>query len=222
MVAVAHRAGPDGGHVGAAARLGHRDGGEGLPAADRGEVLLLEGLAARPVEVRRGHVGVHAHRHGERARARARHLLVEHRGGEEVGAGAAVLLVVLHAEEAELAHARPDATSGSRPPSSHSSTCGATSLSTKDRTACRNISCCSSKTFTPPPLGPLGLDRVAVHRALGGARQRVGERHHVRPLEAGDLRRPRSRVTCWAVWPPGASTSTTALIASPQRASGMP
>jgi hypothetical protein len=63
--AVADGPRPDGGHVGAAARLGHRDGRERLPAADRGQVLLLE----RPA-------------------AGAGNLLAEHRGGEEVGGGA--------------------------------------------------------------------------------------------------------------------------------------
>src|SRR5688500_9304183 len=37
---------------------------------------------------------------------------------------------------------------GMRPAASHSSTWGATSLSTKLRTAARNISCCSLNTFT--------------------------------------------------------------------------
>src|SRR5436190_5278502 len=37
---------------------------------------------------------------------------------------------------------------GMRPAVSHASTCGITSFSTKDRTVARNMSCCSSKTFT--------------------------------------------------------------------------
>src|SRR5207245_4133412 len=64
--------------------------------------------AARPVEVGRGHVAVDADGHGERARPRARALLVEHGRSQEVGAGAAVLVVVLDAEQPQLAHARPD------------------------------------------------------------------------------------------------------------------
>src|SRR5207245_142715 len=40
--------------------------------------------------------------------ARARALLVQDGRGEEVASVAAVLLVVLHAEQPELAHARPD------------------------------------------------------------------------------------------------------------------
>jgi len=43
-----------------------------------------------------------------RAGAGARALLVQDRRGEQVGAGASVLLVVLDAQEAELAHAPPD------------------------------------------------------------------------------------------------------------------
>src|SRR6185503_4725549 len=105
VVAVAHRAGLDGRHVRAAARLGDGDGAEVPALADAGEILFLQRLAPRPVQMWRRHIVLHAHRHGQRARARARHLLVEHRGGEEVRAGATVLLVVLHAEEAQLAHA---------------------------------------------------------------------------------------------------------------------
>src|SRR5438552_5537232 len=37
---------------------------------------------------------------------------------------------------------------GMRPAVSHASNCGITSFSTKDRTVARNMSCCSSKTFT--------------------------------------------------------------------------
>ena len=86
VVAVAHGARADGRHVAAAAGLGDRDGGERLAAADGRQVLLLERLAARPVEVRRRHVAVDADGHGERARARARALLVQHGGREDVGA----------------------------------------------------------------------------------------------------------------------------------------
>jgi hypothetical protein len=42
------------------------------------------------------------------APARAGHLLAEDGGGEHVGARAAVLLVVLHPEEAQRAHPGPD------------------------------------------------------------------------------------------------------------------
>src|SRR6185295_151619 len=81
---------------------------------------------------------------------------------------------------------------GIRPAASHSSMCGAISLSTKLRTVLRNISCCSLKIFTQQPLSrraaPAGLDVLAVHRAVCGPRQRIGERHHVRALEASDLR----------------------------------
>src|SRR5438128_2974802 len=38
-------------------------------------------------------------------------------------------------------------------------------------------------------LAPRGLHGLAVHGALRGAREGVGERHGVRPLETGDLRR---------------------------------
>src|SRR5512134_125739 len=76
---------------------------------------------------------------------------------------------------------------GISPASSHSSTCGSTSFCTKVRTACLNISCCSSKIFTVRALlGPLGLDRVAVHRPFRAARQGLAEGHHLWPLEAGD------------------------------------
>src|SRR6058998_3387475 len=88
---------------------------------------------------------------------------------------------------------------GMRPAASHASTCGMTSRSTNARTVARNISWCSAKTFIRPPGedrlprysrsgAPPGLDRLAVHRSVGGAGQRVGERHRVRALEAGDLR----------------------------------
>jgi hypothetical protein len=58
--------------------------------------------------MRRGHVRVDAERHGEGGAAGARRFLAEHGRGEEVGAAAAVLLVVLDAEEAERPHAGPD------------------------------------------------------------------------------------------------------------------
>jgi hypothetical protein len=51
---------------------------------------------------------MHADRHRERAGTRARALFVQDGGRQQIGAPAPVLLVVLHAEEAELAHARPD------------------------------------------------------------------------------------------------------------------
>src|SRR3989475_12644169 len=94
--------------VAAAAGLGHRDRAELLAAADRRQVFLLQRLAARPVEVGRGHVRVDADGHRERARARPRALLVQDRRREQVGAGAAVLLVVLDSQEAALAPAPPD------------------------------------------------------------------------------------------------------------------
>src|SRR5882724_6294329 len=78
------------------------------PGSDVGQIALLEGLAARPIEVGGGHVRLHPHRHGQGSRARARHLLAQHHGGLEVGAHPPVFLVVLHPEEAQLAHARPD------------------------------------------------------------------------------------------------------------------
>src|SRR5213594_3829950 len=53
-----------------------------------------------------------------------------------------------------------------------------------------------SRSFTGPPGGkssrpvtPRGLHGLPVHRALRGAREGVGERHRVGPLEPGDLRR---------------------------------
>src|SRR6058998_884220 len=49
---------------------------------------------------------------------------------------------------------------GMRPAVSHASTCGITSFSTKDRTVARNMSCCSSKTFTS--LYPLQADGQVV------------------------------------------------------------
>ena len=49
-----------------------------------------------------------AERHGEGGAAGARCLLAEHGRGKEVGAAAAVLLVVFDPEEAKRAHAGPD------------------------------------------------------------------------------------------------------------------
>src|SRR4029453_13361729 len=108
VTTVADRPGADGRHVAAAARLGDRDGGQCVTPADGRQVLLLQGLAARPVEMGRGHVAVHADGHGEGAGARARALLVQHRRGQHVGARPAVLLVVLHPQQPQRAHARPD------------------------------------------------------------------------------------------------------------------
>src|SRR5262249_40900776 len=86
------------------------DAAHASPRADARQVALLEGLAARPVEMRRGHVRLHSHRHGEGAGARARHLLAQDHGGEEVGSRPTVPLVVLHSEKAQLPHARPNGT----------------------------------------------------------------------------------------------------------------
>src|SRR6266849_3795878 len=106
--AVAGGPGADRGDVAAAPGLGDRDRAELLAPADRRQILLLQRLAARPVEVGRGHVRVDADGHRERAGPRPRALLVQDRRGEQISAGAAVLLVVLDAQEAQLAHARPD------------------------------------------------------------------------------------------------------------------
>src|SRR2546422_1068615 len=72
------------------------------------ELLGDDLLHARPAEVGRGHVRVDTDGHRERAGPRPRALFVQDRRGEQIGAGAAVLLVVLDAQEAHLAHARPD------------------------------------------------------------------------------------------------------------------
>ena len=122
MVALADGPRPDGGDVAAAAGLRHRDRAELLAAADRGQVLRLERLAARPVEVGLGHerdAGLDLPREPEVVR-------VADLGQQErrdLGGVAGVddelddrppakrvrePLVVLDAQEAERAHARPD------------------------------------------------------------------------------------------------------------------
>src|SRR2546428_11843171 len=108
VIALAQGTGADGGYVAAAVRLGHRDRRQRFAPADGGEVLLIERLAARPVEVGARHVSVDPDRHRERAAARARALLVEDGAGEEVGARPTVLLVVFDAEQAQLAPPAPD------------------------------------------------------------------------------------------------------------------
>src|SRR5213592_2753247 len=104
VVAVAHGAGLDAGHVGAGARLGHGDRRHLLAADGRDEIALLQLLAAEAVERRGGHVGLHRDAHRDAGVVAARELLQEDRVVRVVEAEAAVALVVADAEEPELAH----------------------------------------------------------------------------------------------------------------------
>ena len=104
VVAVAHGAGLDAGHVGAGARLGDRDRCHLLAADRRDEIALLQLLAAEAVERRGGHVGLHRDAHGDAGVVAERELLQEDRMVGVVEAEAAVALVVADAEEPELAH----------------------------------------------------------------------------------------------------------------------
>ena len=82
-----------------------------------------------------------------------------------------------------------------------------------------------------PRMGELGLLGVEYDEKYGGAgadvlTSAVRGSPSVKTTTCGRLKRaifdPTKSVTAWAVWAPAARTSTTALTASPQRASGMP
>ncbi len=102
-IAVTPRAGADRGDVGAGVGLGHRHRGHQLARDHPAQVAVALRLRAAVHEVRARHVGVHQHRHDEAAEGRARQRLLEHDGGERVGAGAAVLGRIGDAEQAEVA-----------------------------------------------------------------------------------------------------------------------
>ncbi len=108
LVAVAHRARLDAGHVGPGVGLGDPQAGDLLAPDRRHQVALLLLLAAEQEDRRGGHVGVHRHAHRQAAGVAVRHLLGEHEVGVVVAALAAVLLGVGEAEEAQLAHAPED------------------------------------------------------------------------------------------------------------------
>ena len=100
VVAVAFRAGPDARHVRAGVGLGDRDRGNKLAAQRRGQVALLQLLAAVVVQRGRGHVVLHGDRHRDPGAAHPAEFLAEdHRVGV-VRALAAVGGVVLQAEQA--------------------------------------------------------------------------------------------------------------------------
>ncbi len=98
----------EGGEVGAAGGLGHRDGADELAARHAGQPALLLLLGAEVDDVGRAHVGVDAEA-GARRGVEAGHLLGD--DGVEavvVDAGAAELLGDVETEEALLAGLEPD------------------------------------------------------------------------------------------------------------------
>ena len=108
VVAVLDRARLDAGDVGAGVGLGDAEA-EDLLALDRGhDPFLLLLLGAEREDRRHRHVGVHRDAHRQAARVRVADLLGEHQARVVVAALAAVLLGLVEAEEAELAHARED------------------------------------------------------------------------------------------------------------------
>jgi hypothetical protein len=104
LVAVAHGAGLDAGHVGPRVGLGDGDGAHHF-APDRGhQEVLAQLVAPELVEGGRRHVGVHADPHGDAGVVAGAELLEEDRGVGVVEAGAAPLRVVAEPEQVELAH----------------------------------------------------------------------------------------------------------------------
>ena len=104
LVAVAHGARLDAGHVGAGVGLGDAEAGD-LLALDRGhEVGLLLLLGAEGEDRRRRHVGVDRDPHRQAAAVGVHDLLAEHEVAVVVAALAAVLLGEREAEQPELAH----------------------------------------------------------------------------------------------------------------------
>src|SRR5213592_726647 len=107
LVAVTHRATNEIGGVGADARLGERDGHDGLTADDAGQPPLLHLVGAVLADDLPGQSG-----QLQRVRARkvaARDLLHRDAGGQQVGFLAAVLGRRAETEQAELAHLPPRA-----------------------------------------------------------------------------------------------------------------
>src|SRR4029077_5209140 len=165
----------------------------------------------------RGHVGVHAHRHRERGAARAGDLLAEHRGGEDVGSGSPVLLVVLDTQEAQLAHPRPDG------------------LGDLPRILPRldvrlDLLLDEGPHRLPEHLVVVLEDLHAPHLALTASRSTAPSaprgRASVNTTTCGRLKRairsPTKSVTCWALGRAPPAPSTPAFPASPHRGSGTP
>src|SRR5215218_3290141 len=114
VVAVAHRGGAQCGEVRAAARLGHRDGGDQLAGAEAGQPALLLRVRRQLHEVRRAHPDVDAVA-GRDGRRDAGDLLGDHDAVAVVlAATAAPLVRHVQPEQALLAGLQPEI-AGQRP-----------------------------------------------------------------------------------------------------------
>ena len=100
--------GLDAGDVGAGVGLGDAEAEDLLAGDRRHDPLLLLLLGAEGEDRRHRHVGVDRDAHGQAAGVRVDDLLGQHERRVVVAALAAVLLGLVEAEEAELAHARED------------------------------------------------------------------------------------------------------------------
>jgi len=105
LVAVTDRGGADVLQVAAGARLGHRDGEDGLAGGAARQPLRLLLLGAEPVDVGRDDVGVQPEAHA--GDAQPAHLFGEHRRVAVVAAAAAVFLGQRGAKQAFLAGLEP-------------------------------------------------------------------------------------------------------------------
>ena len=101
MIAVAHRSGPQGGHVGAARGLGDGEGSNFVPAQHAGDDALLE-FGRAVVQDRWQADGVRIERGRDAAAAAARKLFGCHQVVEDIDRRAAEFLRVTQARDAEF------------------------------------------------------------------------------------------------------------------------
>jgi hypothetical protein len=106
LVAVAHGAGLDARHVGAGVGLGDTETEDLLALDRRHDPFLLLLLGAEGEDRRHRHVGVDGDAHAHPAGVGVADLLGEHDRGVVVAALASVLLGLVEAQEAQLAHPR--------------------------------------------------------------------------------------------------------------------
>jgi hypothetical protein len=112
VVAVVHGARLDGRHVAAAAGLAHAQAGHHVTGDGGGEELAPQRVTAKTCQSGRGHVGVHADGHGHAAAVALAQRLGHHHRIAEVQPGAAELLGVLQAQQAQVAQLLEDLVRG--------------------------------------------------------------------------------------------------------------
>ena len=104
IIAVAHGAGGQAGHVRARAWFGDRDRRDEFSSANSGQIFCLLRRAAIADQMRRGHVGVHQHGGGKAAKSGASQFLRQDQRRHGAKARAAMLFRMPHAQEPQGPH----------------------------------------------------------------------------------------------------------------------